>query len=420
MRAAFIVQRRNYYKYMGPLIRAAAARGWDCEIWLLIQEDAKDYLLPTAENLPEALRGLARVLQTDGHAGLQELASQGPDAIFSLHTAAHHDLSLLPQTRFVTLQHGLDTFLESTPEQLASSDAVCLYGLFWLDWACRYYEAEGFGSATEIRCQLEARTLPAGSPQMDAIGDLDVAAIRRELGIPADKPVLVLLPVNISFWPGEWPWFFATEGRLAQIRQLLRAMRKEGLGFLRRYWRWALNGWNEAALMRSLRQFCDRHEAFLVVKTRRKDPLRLVAEQVADLALVDESYYRSTILKLLVVADVCIHFYSSAVLEAAAANTFGICVHRPNLETNAHRLWRTYELGDAFNFPGVNRWFTIPEFIEGFAHLELAQFKMEPQARRAFIQRYLTSERGIAAAVLDHIEQRSSRQPAAKAPQDRQ
>ena len=419
MKAAFIVQRRNYYKYMGPLIRAAAARGWDCEIWLLIQEDAKDYLLPTAENLPEALRGLARVLQIEGHAGLQELASQGPDAIFSLHTAAHHGLSLLPQTRFVTLQHGLDTFWEATPSQLTSSDAVCLYGPFWLDWACRYYEAEGFGSAIEIRRQLEARTIPTGSPQMDVIGDLDVAAIRRELRIPAGKPVHVLLPVNISFWPGEWPWFFATDGRLAQIRQLLRAMRKEGLGFLRRYWRWALNGWNEAALMRSLRQFCDRHEAFLVVKTRHKDPLRPAAEQVADLALVDESYYPSTILKLLVVADACIHFYSSAVLEAAAANTFGICVHRPNLETNAHRLWRTHKEGDAFNYPGVNRWFTIPEFIEGFAHQDLAQFKVEPAARQAFIQQYLAFEQGVSAAILDHVDTLATRQPVSTAAPER-
>lgn len=418
MKAAFVIQRRNYYKYMGPLIREAMARGWACEVWLDTREGGKEYLAPTAENIPDALRGLVTLRSFADTPSLQILADHAPDVIISLHTPIYHGLSLAATTRFITLQHGLDTFWESTPEQLASSDALCLYGPYWLDWACTYYAAEGHGSAAEIRRMLEPRAAITGSPQMDVARDLDRAAIRRELGIPAGKKVVLLLPINLTYWPGEWPWFFAAAGRLNQFRQLMRATRKEGLGFLLKYWRWPLQDWNDAALIRALRQFCDRNDALLIVKTRRKDPLRPAAEQAADLALVDENYYPSTILRLLAASDLCVHFYSSAVLEAAISNVFGVCVHRPNLGTNAHKLWRTHQKGGAFNFPGVNQWFTIPQFIRQFAEQAWDQFALKLEAREAFIRRFLTTDQAVSANILDHIETLTQQQHIALAATD--
>lgn len=390
MRIAFIVQRTNYFRYYGALIEAAKTLGCECEVWLYKRESGKAYLEVSEESVPKRLRDLVKVKSCDSAEQFLALIETNPNVIFSLHTRTYYQVPAT-KTKFITLQHGLDTFLESTPMDLMSSDEVIFYSKYWFDWACSYYAREGYGSKQSIMAQLEPGVRFSGTPQLDVTLKLDDESLKSEFNIPRNKKVVLLLPINLTYWPGEWPKFFAAETKIEQVRRLLQGIIKEGLGFSR-YFPWILKDWNDAGLIKSISEFCKRNNAFLIIKGRRKDPFREAVLKYADLALFDEDYYPSTTLKLMKVSDICIHFYSSAVFEAAQCNSFGVCVDRPNLPTSAHALWRRNEEGHVFNYPGVNMWQTMPEFIENFHSMDIEYMKVDAIAQKRFITKFLSRE----------------------------
>jgi hypothetical protein len=243
---------------------------------------------------------------------------------------------------------------------------------------------------------LKGKVAFTGNPNLDIGPELERERIRKEFRIPSNKKVVLLLPINLTYWPGEWPWFYLAEAGLKQIRQLFRAVRNEGWSFLANYWHWAILGWNDDNLVKAIRQFCDKNNAMLIVKARKKDALRKGTKELADIAIYDESYYPSTVYKLMQVADLCIHFYSTAALEAAYFGTSSLCINRPNLDIAMHRLWRTNRIGGAFNFPGVNKWMSIPSAIRALPFISLENFAMDPKARNRYVNKYLGSSDELA------------------------
>jgi hypothetical protein len=231
---------------------------------------------------------------------------------------------------------------------------------------------------------------------MDALAIIDPDEVRRRYKIPANKSVVLLLPMTLSNKKGSWPRFFEQQNRVAQMRMLIKGSRSQGLGFLFRYLVWPLKGWNDQALTSAIQEFAQRNDAWLIIKGREKDVIRESATNIADLAIYDESHYPATIYELLSIANVCFHFYSTAVLEAAYANVFGITIDRPSPSAEYsetppphHLLWRKGETGCAFNYPGVNRWLAIPEAMDELPRMRLDNLRVSSMERDEFNQKYL-------------------------------
>lgn len=402
MKAAFLVHRKDFYKYMGPLIQAALARGWLCEVWLYSGKEGKEYLALKDQPLPTALPESVSLEWFQHEGDVPALAQRStPDLVFSLHPRRHYGDSAAWETCFVTLHHGVDTFIGVSPEDLLSSDLLCLQTPYWLQWGSEYFEAQGLGAAAEIRQKLEARVVYAGTPRLDVAVEMDAQRIRQKYGIAEDKPVVLYFPINVAYWPGHWPAFFASKGT-ERLKVFGRGLRDEGLPFLQ-YLPWLLFGWNDEALTRAVRRFCDKNNAFLVVKGRRKDPLRSASENMADLALYDEEFYPATIYELMSIADVCIHSYSSAAFEMTMFDVFGICIDRPNLDELGHKLWRTANKGGVFNFEGVNHWADIPQMILGFGMKSLAELRTDAETVKDYIRTYVDPGEGSSSQrILDH------------------
>lgn len=397
---------------MGPLIQAALRRGWQLEVWLYIGEESKEYLGLRDQPVPPLLAGKVGEARFANKAEVQGLADDfKPHAIFSLHPRSHYLLEIADGVPFVTLHHGVDTFVEAKPTDLLSSNLLCLQSPFWLEWGCRYYQQLGLGQADELHRELSAKTIYPGTPRLDIRTQLEPRQIRHKFGIPKEKPVVLYLPVNLAYWPGAWPGFFASTGT-ERIKAFARGLREEGLSFFK-YLCWLILGWGDAALTQSIKAFCERNNAFLIAKARRKDPLRQGIEELADLAIYDEDYFPATIYELLSVADVCIHSYSSAAFEMSVFGVFGLCLDRHNLNNLVHRLWRTAEPGSIFNFSGVNLWKSIPQTIRQLPSWDLTDLALKAETLERYTRSYVdpgngSSSERILDAVASLVESKKS------------
>ncbi len=417
MRIAFIVHRTNFYRIYGPVIDAALKLGWIVECWLLHGEvGKKDYLVPTEKDLPRFYKKIV-VRQFPSREDLSsEIRKQHIDALISLYPKSYYVGKESLRSFFVTLQNGIDTFVNSNLEQLLSSDQLALHSPYWAEWSARYYAAsEGVGYQDALTSLEEKATYP-GMPQMDLMKRIDPVLVRDKYGIQPGRPVL-LLPITLSNKSGAWPRFFESESRKKQLSGLWKIAKNESWRSALTYWQWVLKGWNDQTLTEAIGEFCKRNDAILIAKGRSKDRFRQWLVNRADIAVYDESFYPPTALELLSVADVCIHFYSLAALESAYVGTFGITIDRPSPTAKLgeeaplyHRLWRSNLVDSAFNYPKVNAWMTIPEAIRRLPKTDLDTLRVDETHRNAYVETYMGSKDNKASErLLDFVANRVNR-----------
>jgi hypothetical protein len=384
MKIAFIAHRANYLKHYGPIIDAALRRGWQPECWVQdVEQKGKAYLRIRPEMVQRIWPDRVNVENFETSEEIPMLAKRSRvDALISLHTRNFYQADRA--IRFITLQHSVDTFIDSHND-LASSDFLCLFSPFWWDYAQRYYAEASSVSQSELRGTLLSKVVFTGFPQMDAFARIDAAKIRERLGISPDQKVVLALPIDLSGWSGSWPNFFAAGG-LKQWQALLRS--RNEANFVRRYWQWALRGWNDNKLANSISVFCKKNDALFMIKGREKDPLRKAWLSRANRAFYDESHYPPTAFEAIAISSLCILFYSTAAQEAAYAGVPSLCVDRPNRDLLKHRLWRVNTVGGPYNFPGVVDWMTLPKVMTEFQNRSIREFHVDQAARQKYLEIY--------------------------------
>jgi len=415
MRIAFIIEYLNYFKFYGPIISEVLRRGWKAACWhnYVPRSGLKSYLFPHLEKAPSFDTGAVDCQTYTSESDLVHLVKESMvDAI----------VSLSPKTRifpskaskitctFVTLQNGLDTFLYGDPTVLASSDCTCLLSQYWLDWASEYFAAQGEVVIKEFQLKFVPRVSLTGFPELDTVAHIDPDEVRKRWNISQKQPVVLLLPITLANQHGSWPRIFAAPNRKSQFWNMIRFG-----GF--KYWSLVEHGWNDTALTSAIRRFCDRNEAFLLVKGRRKDPIRPSLADKADKVLYDEADFPPTILEALSVSSLCIHFYSTIALEAAFTGCYGLCIDRPSVDSSGKvplytRMWRHGRPGHVYNYRGVTDWWTIPQVIEDLPNRSLADFYLDSHARKAYVEKFLgccdgQSSSRVLDTISDLVEQRS-------------
>jgi hypothetical protein len=143
----------------------------------------------------------------------------------------------------------------------------------------------------------------------------------------------------------------------------------------------------------ALRAFCDANDALLIVKSRRKEGrVPRYTRSRADLVLYDPSHYPATILELLSVASLCVHFFSSAVYESVFLGVPSLCI-APSAEDMG--LWRwsrgLYNLreGESYNVPGASYFMPLPEAFDALPRARFKDFPMDPTSRAHFVRKFL-------------------------------
>jgi hypothetical protein len=234
----------------------------------------------------------------------------------------------------------------------------------------------------EVDCA--ARSAVCGSTMTDQLRLVDRDAARARFGVRAGQRVVVLMTLKMDV-PD--PWRRLVWGGGPAPLRIVRAW-KSGRSDLIREIR-GPHGYRE--LVQALLDLCCRENAVLIVKSREKNRDPWFVRRSARF-VVDDDVYPYTSIQLMAIADLCVHFQSGAVLEAAAAGvpSLSVAVSQAHLETYT-------SLDDVYgmrpeslqNFPGI----VWP--VEGrdagalVRGASLEDFRVERTARRRYVEKFL-------------------------------
>jgi hypothetical protein len=394
MRLAVLILRKNYYRLLGPVVEEALGRGHTVECWhdwSGPRRGGKSYEFP--DTAPRFRAGSPAVL---GYGSPEELAERwgrdAPDAVVSIDPPGV-GLRAATKARWLWLQYAADILFQPTPPGILDADAVALYSAHWRALIERRFPGSAIGP------ELGKKGIVVGAPELDTVHRIDRDEVRRRLGLPAGRPIVLYLPFPLrSNIPTSWlRHVHRPATRIAQGVRTILARRWE-------YWPYVVRGWNDRRLVEAARAFCDRHGALLVMKSRHKDPFPPYAQRLADRTFYDLSHHPPTILDLLSVASLCIHFYSTAVMEAAYSGAPSLCL-APRAEELGPASYgfgfvHNGDDGGLYHAPGVAYWRPLDSAFDGLREWTLDDFPLALEARRRYVERFLGFDDGRASGRL--------------------
>lgn len=245
--------------------------------------------------------------------------------------------SLLRLERIVSVQ-GLDVLLVvgelAGRWRPASRPLVCLIQTSWssimaLDDPRRWDVIYGWSDVwrqwwrTRPSCratnpiELDRRFVSAGSTLCDLAHGVDRSVVQSRYGLHGRALVFLPFPfqsVKRTAWTHgvyRWPWPLGVLAAPLGPPQSLHD---------------AIIGLNDRAVVKALRSYCDRHSAALVVKSRPKTPVPRYLAERANVVVEGDGLGEPTLLDLLSASDIMVHFYSMAVVEAAAVGVPWLCI----------------------------------------------------------------------------------------------
>lgn len=398
MKIAFLIKRANFYRLYAPVVDEALRQGWEVECWhdySQAQHGQKAYNFPALESAPRFVQGQPRLRAYRGSVELRDwLRRDGVDAVVSLspRSAELGGDPVSSPVKWVMLQHALSNFVAYGCEGFCGSDRVALYSDHWTELAIEYLRGRQLTRPGDgIEAEIHGKARAVGFPEIEAANLVDPEEVRRRFGIPADRPVVVLLPYSYGFGAAS---FRATHPGQERSRW------EEVSGVARRCW-------TDVKMVKAVRAFCDRNDAHLVVKARRKRPTPIYTRALADTHLYDEGVYPATILEVLSIASLCIGFYSTTVHEAAPLGVPYLCLRPADRDVRGDRALQQVFMDrsqSSFDFPGVSFVLEMAEAIAELPRRSLADFAMDARAREAYVERFLGSADGQSSRrVLDEI-----------------
>ena len=418
MNIGFLLLRDTFLKTLGSLIQASLDRGHNV-LLLYTQgpaQGSKAYQQVTEEKLSIFTQQGAEAV-TFSLEDLGELKEKFQLDALAAHEGyymLHEHMKEIQQARksgvkVVTLPHFYENAMRLL-ESLDYFDKTYYLSQFAVDTHFGIYsegEAEGKKSAYRRRYEV------MGSPMFDQMGQVDRDLVRRDLNIPADKRVIVFFAPAVSA-ETRWRWrMWGSGGRIKRVLSVIRAGDWKDLP--------------DAALMPTLeeiatdlRAFCDRNNAFLIIKSRAKQDDAKFFEEKADLYLSGEkdTYYPVfTSYRLLAVADLCIGVMSMSILEAVAMKVPVWNIYVPSEELHYppnplyprqkefYQVVMGREKEGPFNFPGVITNIDPRQILKWLRAGKLDNVAIDPRSSAEYAEKYLgVTDEPSSERILDSLE----------------
>ncbi len=416
MKVAFLIERKNYYRLLGSIADGALARGWQTECWHDWSQPRRGSKgLEFPDTMPAFRHGQPLLRTYLGAPGLAaQLAATPPDAVVALRRpeGVERDHGV----RWFGLQYTLDVADLLDPSGAPRYDRLGLHSAYWRERTADCLRISAFNRASAagtapapvdapaVRETLARRAVLVGIPEMDQCHWIDPEAVRARLGLEPGRPVVLYIPFPFASNPSTF-WVRHVYGRSSALWSRLAI----ALARRREYRTHVDRRWTDRRVVGAVRAFCDRNGAAFVVKARAKDPVPPYLARAADRVLYDEAYYPATILELLKISALCLHFFSTVAYEAAYAGVPSVCVAPSGDDLGFPPLWQEWFLnvdaGGSFNFPGVVYARALGEFLDGFAASRISDYPLEPAARAQYVEKFIGFDDGKSAdRVLDAVQ----------------
>lgn len=412
MTLAFLV-RKGYLKVIGSVIQAALDRGHRIAL-LWDPDEAKPGERVTEEDLrhwpaaaPVVYRRGPLLPALQAH---QAGALVAPSLHYLLRAFGREDE--VPALRAAGVRlHSIDYLLETLTSDPEGYRAVETTFYASEHQRALHWQDPGFRHLGDV--DLHARSAVCGSTLMDQFALVDREGVRKRYGLSPERPVVVLMSLKLAVPEPlrrlAWRDGPAVPERLRRLASRVGPLRKlnvipalfkklpesyrttYGIGrarFVREVW----SGGAYRHLGEALRRFALRHDAALVVKSREKNDDPRFIRGLADVFVYDEDVYPYTSIELMAVADLCVHFQSGAVLEAAFAGVPSLSVKVPPPYPPDYpayeAVWGALPEG-LQNFEGIVWSAGLEEAASRLDAVSLADFRVDPGARRRYVEKFL-------------------------------
>jgi hypothetical protein len=416
MKTGYLLNRITYLKTMGSLIQASLEHGHEVFIFYIpnalkgakAYQNASGEMLQPIEKLGAEIIeiGMEELSNLRGRFGIDVLCMQ--EAFYNF----ENSLDILKEVRdsgvrLVSLAH----FFEIAQKPLAALKPIDK--TFYIsDFARKLHvELQGSeGGQSELMGSGADRWAATGSPMFDQIGTVSREEAGRELNFPSDRKIVVLIDPVIA---PTTPWRFHVwrdASRLSRARDAMLAGKFSWIAEI-----FFGNTFREIAL--EIRQFCDRQNAFLVVKSRGKQANSPYLSSIADVyidGLEDEYFPVFSTYKVLAAADMCITVNSMAAPEAVAAGVPCVNIYVPHHDRAAVSSPERTKYEDALlsgapdslmNYLGCIWKVDRRNARTWFKDHDLADVKIDPQRQKEYVAKYLgIGEESASQRILAELE----------------
>jgi hypothetical protein len=402
MKIGFLLLRDTFLKTMGSLIQASLDR--DHQVLLLYTQGpargSKSYQQVTDEKLSvftqQGAEAVSFSLENLGE--VKEKFQLDALATHEGYYMLHGFMKQVQQARksgvkVVTLPHFYENAMR-LPESLDYFDKTYYLSQFAMD---THFGIYGEGETESQKSEYRGRCEVTGSPMFDQMKHVDREQVRKELSVPGGQRVVVFFAPAVS---AETRWRWRVWGSGSRIKRVLRLIRA--------------GGWKDlpdVAMMPTLeematelRAFCDRNNAFLIIKSRAKQNDAKFFEDKADLYLSGEkdTYFPVfTSYRLLAIADLCVGVMSMSILEAAAMRVPVWNIYVPSEELSYppnplyprqkefYQVVMGREKEGPFSFPGVITNINPRQILKWLRANKLDDLTMDPESSAAYAEKYL-------------------------------
>jgi hypothetical protein len=334
MNIGFYIGRLTYFGHFGPIIDYFRAKGDKVIIFCDHRQSAaalgyKAYQYP----YPQYIKGIFKNDDIKVFHTIEEFAevisANKVQVVFfiafdSVAKNAKAIISKKANVLFAGIQPGGDIMF---CKELATADVVFVFSNSWKTWWKKWllnFKVVSKEEEQDIFEQIETKAIACGFVEADQLKRFNREQICKKYGLPLDRRIVILLPFPWRVPFGVWSHIiYKPQSKLLKLLKLA-----------------ALRQWSkrqdvftmvdDKKVTTAIRHFADKNNAFFIVKGRLKNKIPSYLAKAADKVIFDVSFYPYTILELLFVADLCIHFYSDAVKECVPANTPSICLGPKN------------------------------------------------------------------------------------------
>jgi hypothetical protein len=396
MTLAFLASRKGYLKVMGSLIQAALDRGHRVVLLRDPRQDKPGEATVDADFAawPAAVRvdypwgaPLGPVLERHGAQAL--IAPSLYLVLVAMGRVEEARELRRGGLRLYSVDYAFET-VTSDPAGYRIIDITFYQSQFQreLHWRQpRYREWSGDFAVLRREMDLEQRSAVCGSTMLDQASLVrDRGALRRRFGLSAYRPVVLFMSLKMDAGAGE-RWYLWGGGPAVGRALMATASGRPRLA------RKVLAGNPYRAIAASVRAFCQRHDADLIVKSREKNRDPGFVRRMADVLLErDDEVYPYTSIQVMAAADLCIHFQSGAVLEAATCGVPSLSIKvPPPYDRDLPAYEETWEArpGSLQNWDGLVWSAGVEEAPARLAAGKIGDFRVDPGARLHYVERYL-------------------------------
>lgn len=252
------------------------------------------------------------------------------------------------------------------------------------------------GTSAEKK-KLMNRLSITGSPMFDQIGKISRDEARKDLGLPPDRKVVLLIDPVIA---PTTPWRFHVWRDASKLTRTRDAIRAGNVTWLLEIW----FGSTFREIASEIKKFCKRQEAILIVKSRGKQADSPFLSKAADLYIdgfKDEYFPIFSTYMLLAAADLCITANSMAAVEAVAAGVPCLNIYLPHHDRAAGSTPGRIKYEDALlngaseslmNYPGCILKLDRRKASHWFAQHKIEDVNLDPQRQKEYVRKYLGIE----------------------------